>query len=411
MIPRQKHPIQIPKPPRASSLVLDPPVQDPSIPGAAPPAPNNYADNAPPTAAPVQSVQPSTNPAYQRVIDRNLPSVLPSPRQADTSFLGRMKTAALAGLTGLVQHYAQMPEYSSSPQGDWSDLLSGVAPAAIGAISPQTIENQRYYTRDLPMFMEQEKLKASNREAAYKGQKAELDQQKVAADIQHTGAQTKNTTAQAAGREAELPYASRKASAGADKAETDSENARKTGINLGLTGENLKARTEGQGIMNETNRRLMPTKVESAEVTVTGKKLDNTAKEFKNQNAPEDRRIRNEQIQSTTYRNYNSPGRTGQSKVNVGAAKDKALTEWSGGGEAAAKQKFVKEQIARWADLEGTPEEKAAMASRKWEKEKEKHKKAFVEARSLEDRNAQRGTSSTGSTRDGKSLNDILNGR
>lgn len=341
-----------------------------------------------------------------------MPSVLPSPRQADTSFLGRLKTAAVAGLRGLSEHYAQMPEYSNTPQGDWTDIFSGVTPAVIGAVSPQTVENQQYFTRTLPMFQEQEKLKAQNRDSIYRGQKADLDAQKTQADIQHTGAQIRNTTAQAAEKEAELPFVSRKASAGASKAEADVENTRKTGINLGLTADSLRLGNTGKELMNETNRRLMPTKVATAETSLEGKKLDNTAKQFKNQSAPEDRAIRNEQIKSSTYRNYSRPA--GANKVNVGEAKDRALTEWMGGAEAAEKQKFIQQQISRWADMEGTPEEKAAMAAWKWEKEKEKekYKKSFIEARSLENRNAQRGTATSGSpARDGKSLNAILNGK
>lgn len=100
-------------------------------------------------------------------------SSMPMPQQAEGGWKSRLLHAGQGALMGL----ANARRNPTNPN-DWGAVVgSAIGGGAAGAISPQSIENEKYYERDLPRWYEQQKMASdlSNKDRMQRMTEAQIE--------------------------------------------------------------------------------------------------------------------------------------------------------------------------------------------------------------------------------------------
>jgi len=383
MSTRVPYPAEVPSlpvPKRLQAVVPAPPTPEPLAPA---PVPTNAAD-----ASPV----PYEDPVYRRTLEANAPSPAPLVPTAGKDWKTRLKYGAVAAIQNMAANAANIPAISNVPLDGPENLLSGLGAGVGAAMNPQGYEEIKYRRETLPRYQEQEKFKAGIREGVLKTQKAQADIGNVQSQQQQHQATTRKTEADTATVYEKLPYARTKEELAVSNSQQDLSNKRQTGVNLALRPEQIQAGIENTRSGTELNKALTPLKVE-------GQKLSNADKKFEVENNPTKLRTDLKLKEAQTERALK--GASGAStRVDTGAAKDKAALEWREKGEKEAKVKFFQTEYSRRVkddpDLaKASPEEKLRLLERQWSKVKDKVEKEFIENKSLDNRTTQRNSLGT----------------
>lgn len=395
MIPRVQYPSSVPKLPEPSRLKANVSV---------PPAPIEAPSSAPEPIVGQDAMPISPqNPQYQRVIERNAPSEMPTVPRASLDFKSRLRYGAISAIQNMANTAASIPKISDVPLDGPETLLGGLGAGIGAAVNPQGYEEQKYRRETLPRFQEQEKYKTGIRDAAIKAQKSEADVWNTRAQAQQHQATTEKTQADTATTQTKLPYVRNKEELAVKTSEQELGNKRQQGVNLALEPERIGVNIKKTKADTALTESLTPERVKAEQ-------LKNEGKAFENKVAPQKLQTETELKKSQITRNLNP--RTGTGKIDTQGAKDKALTDWNTSGEKEAKLKFFQEEYKKIVAQNPTfanekSEVKVSSLERRWNKVKDKFQKEYVENKSLDNRNSQRNASGT---MKGADVNKILYG-